>query len=121
MIGRTAKPVASPKSTTPRLAIHALLWAGPAGVGLALALLLVGAPYFRHGPAVPTAGDERAWTALWGALALVGTGCGVGLVANVAWLTHAWRSAQRPSPLEWFRTAVNLLLGVGFLWLWFGG
>lgn len=98
-----------------------MLWAGPIGVALALAALLAGAPFFRHGPGVPTAGDERAWMAMWAALAFVGVGCAIGLVANAAWLAHAWRRAHRPTGREWVRTVMNLTLGGLFLWLWFGG
>ncbi len=102
------------------LAIQALLWAGPLSIGLATLLLVASAPFFHQGPGVPTAGDERAWAAMWGALALVGLGCSVGSVAGIVWLSLALRGKRRPSPLEWFRTVVNLLLGVAFAWLWFG-
>lgn len=104
-----------------RGAIAALLWAGPIGIALALALLLAGTPFFRTGPGVPSAGDARAWTVLWGALALAGGGCCVGLAANAAWLVRTLRRAHRPTGREWLRTALNATLGVAFLWIWFGG
>jgi len=100
--------------------IQGLLWAGPLGIGLATLLLIASAPYFRHGPGVPTAGDERAWTAMWGALGLVALGCITGSVANLAWAVVALRARRRPSRLEWFRAVVNILLGSAFAFLWFG-
>lgn len=103
---------------TRRVATWALLWAAPLGVALALVLLLVNAPYFRSGPGVPTAGDERAWGSMWGALGLVGLGCTVGGVANFVWLARAWRRRYRPGVLEWVRAGVNLALAIGFFWLW---
>ena len=103
-----------------RLATHALLWAGPLGVALSTLVLLASAPYFRSGPGAPTAGDERAWSAMWTALGLTGTGCAVGLVANVAWIATAVRMRRRPSRLELFRTVTGLLLGLAFGFLWLG-
>jgi len=103
------------------LAIQTLLWAGPLGIGLAFLLLLASAPFFSHGPGVPTGGDERAWSAIWGAAALVGLGCIAGFVANLVWLAIAFHGRRRPSRLEWFRTATGLLLGLAFAVLWFRG
>jgi hypothetical protein len=97
----------------------ALLWAGPLGVGGAIALLLVSAPFFRTGPDTATAGDERAWSAMWGAIALLATGSLLGLTANGVWLVWAARARRRPSAHEWLRVALNLVVGGGFLWLWF--
>lgn len=102
-----------------RIALQALLWAAPLGAGLALVALLVAAPYFRSGPDVPSAGDERAWGAMWGALVLVAGGSVLGLVATAAWLARAWRRRHRPTPLEWLRCAANLLVAAAFLWVWF--
>jgi len=96
----------------------ALLWAGPLGVGAAIALLLVSAPFFRAGPDTASAGDERAWNAMWGAIALLAAGALVGLAANAVWLLWAMRSRHRPSAQEWLRVALNLLVGAGFLWFW---
>ena len=104
-----------------RLVIVALLWAGPIGIALAAAVLIASASFFRHGPGTPSAGDERAWNAIWTALALVGAGCAVGLIANSAWLAYAWHRTHRPTRLQWFRATLNLLLGAGLLWLWFVG
>ncbi len=102
-----------------RIGIQALLWAGPLGTGLALAVLLAAAPYFRAGPDVPTAGDERAWGAMWLALVLVAAGSQVGLVATLVWLADVWQRRRRPGVLEWVRAAANVLIAVGFLWMWF--
>ena len=96
-----------------------LLWAAPLGVALAAALLFSQARWFRAGPDVPSAGDGRAWAAMWGAIALLAVGCAVGGVAAVVWLIGAWRRGHRPSALEWFRTGLNLLLALGGCWLWF--
>ena len=68
-----------------------LLWAGPLGILLALALLLASIPFFRSGPDVPTAGDSRAWNALWGAFGLVALGSTIGAVANLVWVARAVR------------------------------
>jgi hypothetical protein len=105
---------------TRRVAGRTLLWAGPLGIAASALLLLAAAPWFRHGPGVPTAGDERAWGALWAALALTGTGCLTGALAGATWLVLALRAGRRPTPLEWVRTAVGLLLGVGFLIVFMG-
>lgn len=102
------------------LASQALLWAGPLGIALATLTLLASAPYFRSGPGVPTAGDERAWNAIWAAFGLTGAGCAVGFVASVAWIANAVRVRRRPSRLELFRTATGLLLGLAFGFVWFG-
>ena len=101
------------------LAKQAMLWAGPLGIALATLTLLASAPYFRSGPGVPTAGDERAWNAIWAAVGLTGAGCAVGFVASVAWIANAVRARRRPSRLELFRTATGLLLGVAFGFVWF--
>jgi hypothetical protein len=101
-----------------RLALQALLWAAPLGALLALVTLLAAAPYFRAGPDAPTAGDERAWGAMWTALVLVATGSVVGLVATAAWLARAWRRRHRPTPLEWGRCVANVVLAAAFLWVW---
>jgi hypothetical protein len=95
-------------------AAWALLWAGPLGIGLAALLLLASAPFFRHGPGVPSAGDERAWNAMWGALGLVAVGCSVGLVANLAWLSKAILSRRRPRTIEWVRGLTGIALGAAF-------
>ncbi len=102
-----------------RFAGPLLLWAAPLGVGLALILLLASAPLFRAGPETPSAGDSQAWGAMWAALALVATGCAAGGVATLAWLFRAWRRRHRPSAVEWFRTVLNLVLVLGFCWIWF--
>jgi hypothetical protein len=96
---------------------QALLWAGPLGVAASAFLLLAAAPWFRHEPGVPSAGDERAWGVLWGALALSGLGCAIGALSAVTWWVRAARDARRPTRLEWVRTALNLLLGAGVLLL----
>ena len=101
-----------------RVAGRALLWAGPIGIGASTLLLLAAAPWFRQGPGVPTAGDERAWGALWAALALTGMGCLTGALAGATWLALALRAGRRPTRLEWLRTAIGLLLGAGFLVLY---
>ena len=103
-----------------RIGLQLLLWAAPLSAGLALVMLVTNAPYFRHGPGVPTAGDERAWNAMWGAFGLLAVGSVVGSVSAVVWLARAWRRARRPTGLEWFRCAVNLVFGGAFLWLWLG-
>jgi len=103
-----------------RFATQALLWAGPLGVALSMLVLLASAPYFRSGPGVPTAGDERAWTAMWGAAGLTGLGCCVGFVANLAWLAITARTRRRPTRLELVRSASGVLLGAAFGFLWFG-
>jgi hypothetical protein len=41
----------------------------------------------------------------------------VGGVASLAWIWRYWRSGERRSALEWFRTALNLAMAVGFYWL----
>ena len=64
-------PAVARGSLARRLATQAVPWAGPLGFGGAALVLLLSAPFFRSGPGVPTAGDERAWTAMWGALGLV--------------------------------------------------
>lgn len=104
-----------------RAAARALLWSGPLGIGLAALLLLASAPHFRHGPGAPTAGDERAWSAMWGALGLVALGCLAGLVANLAWLARAVLARRRPRATEWVRTVTGVTLGAGFVLLWFRG
>ena len=105
---------------TRRLGVQALLWAAPLGTILALSALFAASPFFAPGRGVPSAGDGRAWTAIWGAVGIVGGGCLVGLVATTAWLARAWRHTHRPTRLEWFRTAVNLFFVAAFLWLWLG-
>jgi Na+/H+ antiporter NhaD/arsenite permease-like protein len=100
------------------VATQMLLWAGPLSVGGAILLLLANARYFGHGPRVPTAGDERAWDAMWGALALVGLGFSVGSIAGLAWLALAVRGRRRVSPLEWFRTAANVVIGAALAFVW---
>lgn len=102
-----------------RLGLQAALWAAPLGVALAMMALASSAPNFAPGPGV-SAGDPRAWDAIWGALGLVGAGCATGLVATVTWLARAWQHTRRPTGLEWFRSAINLLFVVAFLWLWLG-
>jgi len=102
-----------------RIGLQALLWAAPLGAGLALVTLLAAAPYFRSGPDVPSAGDERAWGAMWGALVLVAAGSVVGLVATAAWLARSWRRRHRPTQLEWVRSAANITIATVFLWMWF--
>lgn len=104
-----------------RVVVQTLLWAGPLSLGLAILLLLGNAQFFRQGPGVPTAGDARAWGALWGAFALVGLGCSAGFVANLGWLALAVRRGHRPRPLEWIRTVANILLGAALALLWFRG
>lgn len=88
------------------------LWAGPLGVGLALAVLLAGAAagHFRSGPGVPTAGDSRAWTEMWGALGLVVAGTVTGVLANAAWVVVTLRGARRPGAGDWARLLVHALL-----------
>lgn len=108
-------------STLRRLVAGALLWAGPLGLGLAVALLLASAPWFRAGPDAPPAGDVRAWNALWGALALVAVGCLVGVAANLAWLARASRRARRVRTREWLRAALHALLALAGLWIWLRG
>ena len=103
-----------------RVAVTSVLWAAPLGIALAIAVLVASAPYFRPGPDTPTAGDARAWNAIWAALAVFAVGGVVGLVANLAWLIHAWRRAHRPRPAEWARVIFHIACGVGFAWLWFG-
>jgi hypothetical protein len=105
---------------TRRLGVQALLWAAPLGVMLALSTLFAASPFFAQGRGTPSAGDERAWNAIWGAFGFVGAGCLVGLVATTAWLARSWSRAHRPSGWEWFRSAVNLLFAAAFLWLWLG-
>lgn len=100
-----------------RIGTQLLLWAAPLGVVLAIALVLSQSRWFQGGPGVPTAGDERAWDAIWGAFGLVAAGCVVGGVASLAWIWRYWRSGERRSALEWFRTALNLAMAVGFYWL----
>ena len=102
-----------------RIGAQLLLWAAPLGVGLALLLLLSQASEFRAGPDTPSAGDERAWNAMWGALVLVALGCLVGAVASLAWLLDAWRRQHRPSAVEWFRTGLSLAMAIGACWIWF--
>lgn len=53
-------------------------------------------------------------------MALVGLGCAVGSSASAIWLAVTLRAGRRPRALEWFRTAVNLLMGLGcgLLWNW---
>lgn len=102
------------------MGLQAVLWAAPLGVLLALGALFAASPFFTPGPGTPSAGDERAWTAIWGALGFVGAGCLVGLVATTAWLARAWRHTHRPTRLEWFRSVVNLVFVAAFLWLWLG-
>ncbi len=102
------------------MGLAALLWPGPGGIALALALLAFSAPFFRSGPGVPTAGDARAWAALWGALGAVALGCLVGVIANAVWLGVTWRSGRRPRPGEWIRVALSALLAAGFGWVWLG-
>jgi hypothetical protein len=102
-----------------RFAIQTVLWAGPLGIGLAVLLLLANAPYFRSGPGVPTAGDARAWGAMWGALGLVGLGSTVGFVASVWWAAIAMRQRRRPSLLEWIRTVTGLVIGAACAAVWF--
>ena len=96
-----------------------LLWAAPIGAVLAVAVLVASGPYFRHGPDTPSAGDVRAWNAIWGAAALIASGCTLGLLANLAWLLRAWREARRPRPFEWSRVILHLVCGAGFAWFWF--
>ena len=95
-----------------------LLWAAPIGITLAVAVLVASAPYFRQGPDVPSAGDVRAWNAVWGAAALIAAGCTVGCLANLVWLLHAWHRAHRPRPVEWARVLLHFACGAGFAWLW---
>jgi hypothetical protein len=108
------------RTAAPRALIAGLLWAGPIGVVLAGAVLIASTPFFRHGPGVPTAGDGRAWLAIWSALGLVAAGCGIGLIANAAWLAVSWRRAYRPTGREWFRTLLNVIPAAVALWFWFG-
>ncbi len=101
-----------------QVGVQLLLWAAPLGVGLAIVLLLSQARWFQAGPDVPSAGDARAWGAMWGAFALLAIGCVVGGVATLAWLVSAWRRQHRPSAMEWVRSGLNLLLALGGCWLW---
>jgi uncharacterized membrane protein len=102
-----------------RAATGTLLWAGPLGLALAALLLLVSEPFFRPGPGVPTAGDGRAWNAIWAAFGFLALGCVVGIVANLAWLTRAFLARRRPTTIEWTRTLLGVTLGVAFAALWF--
>ena len=103
-----------------RLGLQAVLWAAPLGAVMALFALVAGTPFFLSGPGVPSAGDPRGWTVIWGALGLVAGGCAIGLVATTTWLARSWRRTHRPTLLEWFRSAVNLVCAGLFLWLWLG-
>ena len=102
-----------------RLFSQLLLWAAPLGVGLAIVLIVSQARWFTSGPGTPTAGDPRAWDAIWGAVVLVGGGCAVGGAATLLWLLFAWRRRRRPTALEGFRTVLSLLLALGACWIWF--
>lgn len=117
-------PTSAPAARRPepaRLATTIVLWAGPIGLGLAVLTLIAAAPFFRHGPGTPTAGDSRAWTAIWIAMGLAGAGCVAGCVANAVWLADAWRRTHRPRAIEWFRAALGILLGVAGAAIWFSG
>jgi hypothetical protein len=120
MPASSKRPGVTPPARLRRIAIQAPLWAGPLGVALSILVLIASAPFFRSGPGVPSAGDGRAWTAMWSAVGLTGLGCCVGFVASLGWLAIAIRQGKRPSGLELFRTATGLMLGVAFGFLWFG-
>lgn len=103
-----------------RFGLQVVLWAAPLGAVMALVALAAGTPFLGSGPGVPTAGDTRGWTVIWGSLGLVVAGCAIGLVATTAWLARSWRHTHRPTRLEWFRSAINLACVALFLWLWLG-
>lgn len=100
--------------------VGALLWAAPLSLCIAAGVLIASAPHFQQGPDTPSAGDTRAWNAIWAAVVLVGVGCLVGFLANAAWLVRALRRSRRPTALEWLRVLLHLLLGAGLAWWWFG-
>lgn len=118
-----ARPPRGPRGGGALRALGRLvLWAGPLGVGAALAVLLASAAagHFRSGPDVPTAGDARGWTAMWGALGLVVAGTALGALANAVWLVVTLRGARRPGAAEWARLAVHAALAALLGWV-FGG
>lgn len=101
-----------------RSLVRLALWAGPVGLGLALAVLLASAAsgHFRSGPGVPTAGDSRAWTAMWGALGLTVLGTSIGALANTVWLVVALRASRPLRATDWLRLAVHTGLGALLWW-----
>ena len=93
-----------------------LLFLGPISLGLALLLVVAGRDLFSHGPGVPTAGREAAWTLLWLCLGIVllgqalGTGCAI-----AGLLRRLWRH-ERPDRALCWSLAYAALLGLPILY-----
>jgi hypothetical protein len=85
-----------------RAAWGTLLFLGPISLGLALALLVAGRGLFDHGPGVPTAGREEAWTLLWVCVGIVLLGQALGAGCALAGLLRRlWRHERPDRALRW--------------------
>ena len=105
--------------TRARLAfLHALLWAGPLAITLSIVILFSNRSAFRYGHEVPSAGDPRAWTAMWVSLLLTGAGVITGLVANLTWLALALRRGRAIRIGAWVRAGIAGALAAAVLALW---
>ncbi len=98
---------------TGRVVRGVILLAGPASLVASVLLIVANRELFAHGPGVPTAGREEAWTLLWGCLALVLAAHAVSLPTSLAW--SGWRLLHR-QPLGWaLRWAAAYHVGVMLL------
>jgi hypothetical protein len=100
--------------------IPLVVFAGPASLFAAALLLFLMRGAFEHGPGVPTAGREEAWSAMWGALGLVVIGHLVSLVGSLVLVVLR---VSRHRPLEgWLKLGlvysglVALPLLIWLLW-----
>lgn len=96
------------------------LWAGPGSVAVSIGLLILNARYFDHGPGVPSAGREEAWTALWLAVLLLVSGHALSLVANLGWLIVRLRRRTTIGAIAWIRLGYHALVPVPLLLYVFG-
>jgi len=102
-----------------RVALEALLWAGPIAIALSIIVLVSNRSAFGHGPGVPSAGDPRAWSAIWFSMFLTGAGVLAGLLGNLVWLAMALRRRRPLRMGAWARAVVAAALATALLALWF--
>ena len=80
--------IGSMGATGRRIALWAVVLAGPGSIVLSAILLIGNRGAFRHGPGVPTAGTPEAWGLLWLVLALVCGGHLLSIPVGVGWLVR---------------------------------